>query len=437
MDDEILINEGRSEEIQNIIERMPTKFGFYVTILVLLIFTVMLCLSWTIKYPDVVIGQVVVSMNSNPIKLVSSSSGKLKFVGVKNKQIVNEDQVLAYLENSCPIENFLYLDSLLENHKLNYNDIASLKSGLPIGKNYGELNSLYYNLVNSVDEYASYRYDRPLEKQIENLKELRIQQKQSLLASKNRISSIKTNLEYAYKFFKRDSVLFKKKVISESELDKSQINLEGSKDAVESAISLFVGASQELKVSEGKLSDLSIQNLEKEKSLTLAVQASYNQLLSSIKLWEEKYLFKSPIKGQVQFLRFYNENQFIQQGESVCAIIPKAGKTLGNLYVPASGSGKIKRGQEVIIKLDSYPFKEYGSLKGRVGSMSLTSNSAKTEKSEIETYLIGVDFPQKLTTNYGVELTFNAEEKGSAEIITNDRRFIERVFENLRYISSR
>jgi hypothetical protein len=38
-----------------------------------------------------------------------------------------------------------------------------------------------------------------------------------------------------------------------------------------------------------------------------------------------------------------------------------------------------------------------------------------------------------LKTNYGVELNFHAEAKGTAEIITEDRRLIERFFDNLRY----
>ncbi|MFC3365094.1 hypothetical protein ACFOG5_18110 [Pedobacter fastidiosus] len=45
-----------------------------------------------------------------------------------------------------------------------------------------------------------------------------------------------------------------------------------------------------------------------------------------------------------------------------------------------------------------------------------------------------VDFPNQLTTNYGTTLEAKAEAKGSAEIITNDRRLIERLFDNLKYV---
>ncbi len=44
------------------------------------------------------------------------------------------------------------------------------------------------------------------------------------------------------------------------------------------------------------------------------------------------------------------------------------------------------------------------------------------------------DFPQQLKTNYGTVLGFKFEAKGTAEIITNDRRLILRLFDNLKYI---
>jgi hypothetical protein len=72
--------------------------------------------------------------------------------------------------------------------------------------------------------------------------------------------------------------------------------------------------------------------------------------------------------------------------------------------------------------------------KCKVKSISLTSSHTKTENSDIDTYLILVDFPNRLTTNYGSQLAFRAEAKGTAEIITNDRVLIERLFGNLKYI---
>lgn len=48
--------------------------------------------------------------------------------------------------------------------------------------------------------------------------------------------------------------------------------------------------------------------------------------------------------------------------------------------------------------------------------------------------MVLVDFPNQLKTNYGTKLDFKAVSKGSEDIITNDRRLVQRLFDNLKYI---
>ena len=52
--------------------------------------------------------------------------------------------------------------------------------------------------------------------------------------------------------------------------------------------------------------------------------------------------------------------------------------------------------------------------------------------SSIDSYLITVDLPQGLKTNYGEVLEFQYELGGIADIIIRDRRLIERLFDNLK-----
>ena len=114
-------------------------------------------------------------------------------------------------------------------------------------------------------------------------------------------------------------------------------------------------------------------------------------------------------------------------------IVPKQEKLYGQVILPALGAGKVKIGQEVIVKLEDYPYLEYGSVKGKVSSISLTTNAIKTAQGEAETYLVTISFPDELKTNYGTKLDVKYEVKGSADIITNDRRLIQRFFGNLKY----
>lgn len=52
----------------------------------------------------------------------------------------------------------------------------------------------------------------------------------------------------------------------------------------------------------------------------------------------------------------------------------------------------------------------------------------------LETYLVTVKLDSGLMTNYGKKLPFRQESHGTAEIITKDRRLIQRLFDNLKYV---
>jgi len=424
----------RSEEVQHIIERMPTGFGFRVSSIVFCLFVLMFFFGWFIRYPDVVKGEITINANNTALKLIANSNGKLKINGIKSMDNVREGQLLAYIDNSTDPKNVMYIDSLLKSFNPNTDNILEMLHELPRNLSFGELNSKYYAFVSSLQDFTNYKNDKLLDKEGQNYRELLREQKNAIKTSSKRVEMAKNNLGYAYKFFKRDSILFSKRVISESELDKTQMSYLSSKDGLQNAINNLINAQQSAQQTTSKLQELMIQNPEKAKELKIALISAYNDLSDSIKGWEQKYVFIAAFDGKVQFLKFYSENQFLQSGEPVFTIVPKQEKAFGQVILPAQGSGKIKTGQEVIVKLDNYPYMEYGSVTGRIKSISLTTNITKTEKNEVETYMLLVDFPNQLKTNYGTNLAFKTEAKGSAEIITNDRRLIQRLFDNLKYV---
>ena len=49
---------------------------------------------------------------------------------------------------------------------------------------------------------------------------------------------------------------------------------------------------------------------------------------------------------------------------------PRNGDPEGQMLLPAECAGKVKLGQETIVKLDDYPYNKYGSIKGVFSSIS-------------------------------------------------------------------
>ncbi|RQO64411.1 hemolysin D [Pedobacter sp. KBW01] len=434
---EQIINNERSEEVQHIIERMPTKFGYCISSILFIIFLLLMVFGWVIRYPDIVSGQIVINTKFSPTKLVANVAGKLKLGKIKSLQLVREGEIIAYIENATTPGKVYYIDSIIKQYSPNSDAIIEIEKRLPKNASLGELNVAYYSFLSNLQQVINHKIDGKYQKQEEGLSEMLNVQSSAVAASVSRVQMSLNALNFVKKFYARDSLLFLKKVISESELDKSQMSYISAKDAYQNSLNTLLNAKQQVQQTNSRLQELSIAEPEKNKELKIALISSYNELVDQIKVWEQKYVFKAPYKGIVQFSDFYAENQFISLGEKVFTVIPKKENAIGQLILPALGSGKIQPGQEVIVKLDNFPYMEYGSITGKVNSISLTSNKTKANDHEIETYQVLVDFPNQLKTNYGTILDFKAQSLGTAEIITNNRRLVHRLFDNLRYITNR
>ena len=151
------------------------------------------------------------------------------------------------------------------------------------------------------------------------------------------------------------------------------------------------------------------------------IQAFY-QLKKEIKNWDLNYVLRSSINGKVSFLQLWAENQNVTTGEDVFAVIPSVESGfIGKLKAPTLNSGKIKVGQKVNIRLANYPDREFGILEGTVKSISLTPDKEGN-------LLIDVSLPNGLKTSYNKKIHFQQEMIGSADIVTQDLRLIQRFF---------
>ena len=86
----------------------------------------------------------------------------------------------------------------------------------------------------------------------------------------------------------------------------------------------------------------------------------------------------------------------------------------------------MKVGQKVNIKLDNYPYLEYGTLIGTVANIAPVSID--------NNYFVEIDLPEGLKTNYNKVLPLSYQLQGNAEIITENIRLIERLLQPLKTI---
>ena len=68
---------SKSEEVQDIIDRMPTYWTKWITLCVSILIGIIIILSFLIKYPDTIDGIISITGGEAPVRLVAKSSGRI------------------------------------------------------------------------------------------------------------------------------------------------------------------------------------------------------------------------------------------------------------------------------------------------------------------------------------------------------------------------
>jgi len=176
--------------------------------------------------------------------------------------------------------------------------------------------------------------------------------------------------------------------------------------------------------------DRQLQNSQFHLNFSNAKEQFFSQLSS----WEQTYLLRSPIAGTVSFTRFFQPHQNIGAGETLLTIVPDGEQRLtGRIFLPQRGAGKVKVGQSVNIKFEHFPHLEFGMVRAKIQSIS----AVPIQEGEQSFFVVEVDFPNGLETNYGRTLTFTQNMEGSAEIITEDLRLLDKFINPIRSVLKR
>ena len=162
------------------------------------------------------------------------------------------------------------------------------------------------------------------------------------------------------------------------------------------------------------------------------LEVQENELRNELRQWQERYLIVSTSAGVLDYLGFWRENDAVGVGTELFAIVPKGGPLEGEVIIPAIGVGKLRLGLDVQVKLNDYPYDEYGLIKGKLAYLSPMAHRISSAEGELPAYRLRVTFPTGLRTNYGYVLPYKQELRGRAEIIARPKKLIERLFDNLK-----
>ncbi|MCK5168515.1 MAG: HlyD family efflux transporter periplasmic adaptor subunit [Bacteroidales bacterium] len=418
--------ELRSNEVQEVLSRPPKWIVRWGITIVFLVVAIIIVGSWFFQYPDVVTAEITLTTENPPAPVLAKTNGKIQNLFVVNNDLVTKNQVIGMIENPAIYENVEDLLGNLDWFKLNFStgDKINISNQAYV---LGEIQAYYANFFKNVDEYNKIIKLNYHQRKIELYKK-ELKKYDLYLANLNVQNGIlKEGYQLTRKQFERDSVLCKQDLLSESDFEKSKSELlSKSYNYEQSNVSI---TNVEIQVENLNQSILELE-LQEEKQISdqvILIWESYENLLSAIDSWKHKFVLIAPTNGMVTFNQFWNENQTVKTGETVLTVIPQnEGEMIGKVQLTFQGAGKVKEGQLANIQFANYPYMEFGMVKGIIRSISLAPNN--------NYYTAEIELPEGLRTFYGVDLEFKQEMQGTAEIITEDIRLLERIVRPLRYI---
>lgn len=412
----------RSEEVQEIITTPPAWLIRWGITLVFILTCLIILLSFYIKYPDYIQAKVLVTTREPTERIVARTSGQIEKLFVENGDQVLTGQALAGIKSTAKLGDILYLKKMLDSIPFGRGNNFAFPMDSVSNLVLGEVAVFYLEFERSYMEYQLLKELQPYEGQIDG-------NRQSLKEIENRLQNqiaqkelLERKLRLAQIDFERSKNLHRDSVIADKDFESKEMEYLQMQEQVNSMAITISQMQEALATGSQTLRDTRISKQEDEtRSLKNLVQ-SYLSVKRAVREWEHNHVLTSSTGGVVSFQNIWSANQLVNAGDLVFTVFPEnRSELVGTLKIPSQNAGKVTVDQKVLIKLDNYPYQQFGTLTGKIINMSVSPDDESN-------YLVYASLPQGTRTSYNKEIPITQELLGNAEIITEDLSVAKRLF---------
>jgi HlyD family secretion protein len=418
----------RSEEFNEIMGLPPKWIVRWGITIIFLVIALIFIGSAFFRYPDIILAPAIITSENPPSVIISKASGKLTDILFKDGSIVMKGDTIAVIENPARLNDIKTLSKLIRGFDPGSN-ASDMFDGLKEYDNLklGEVQNQFNSFSRACFEYQLFLKQNYHDQKVKALESEYMQHKlyYSRLLSQKELT-IK-DIELTQRQFDRDSLLYKSNVIPVVDYERSQAVLLSKRQLLESAGLNLTNTSITIAKLQQNISEIKFDKVNQSNKLKEDLVNSFNQLISSLSTWEKTYLLIAPSPGQLTYMNVWSDLQEVKSGDRLFTINPREkGEIFALVTIPFEGVGKVSPGERVNIKLDGYPYMEFGIVEGSLQTIS----SGSTDKG----FPAIVHLTDGAVTSYGQELSFERDLSGIAEITTKELTLLQRLFSPLRYI---
>ncbi len=149
---------------------------------------------------------------------------------------------------------------------------------------------------------------------------------------------------------------------------------------------------------------------------------SYQQELIKYEEALKRTIVKAPLSGYVQQLVYHTKGGVVETAKPIMNIVPEDYKLEAEVQILNKDIGFVRAGQEAEIKIDSFPFTKYGTIKGKIRTIS--GDAIQDEKLGL-VFNARLDLKDNKIKADGQVVQLKPGMSMTAEIKTGKRRVIE------------
>jgi membrane fusion protein (multidrug efflux system) len=182
--------------------------------------------------------------------------------------------------------------------------------------------------------------------------------------------------KFAKREVERNKELFDKGLISESEFQLSQSEaekLQASSDAYRLAIDR-IKMEHNVRQSDRKSK---IEGLQRELATLMGKIAMAEKTVDRLEQEVENYIIRAPISGTIGEMLEIKPGSVVSLGEKLVSLVPAGEVMIVAQFSKQEAVGRISPGQTAEMRLDAYPWMQFGTVKAQVANVGSESTNGK------------------------------------------------------------
>ena len=416
-----------SEPVQEIMGTTPSWITRWGVTVIFAVFTLIVIGCCIIRYPQTVAASISITSSCPPSELTARYDGLIDRVCVIDGQKVQTGELIALLSTPARYEDVISMNEYLSMSDTLGLDRMAAMPVLSADLQLGGLQGQWSTLQKAFRDYSHYlETDQVsvkkglLRQQIEGQKSHHA----TLMRQKTLLDS---EVEMERKTLERDSLLYARKAISQAEYETSRKGFLAKMNTVAGFEASLEATALGILQLEQQLVELDLQRVTETETQESQIYQQIYQLKAQVATWLDTYAIIAPSDGIVSLQDYWSPGQHVNVGDVISNITPEnPSEVTGRMKVSSIGFGKVALGQTVNVRLNGFPYMEYGILKGVVANVA--SVPERLQDGSVA-YTVAVDFPDGLESTYHKEFPLIQQMDGEAQIITRDRRLIEQFID--------